>query len=275
MVTFLSSIGFEPQQIRKSDYWYLSPLRNENDASFKINRKLNRWYDFALGQGGNLVDFGVLYFECTIGELLARFRDFAFETYLETPGTNETTQAASPICINEITCLSSIALLQYLKERRIPYEVAAKYCNEIRFSIGAKNYYSIGFKNDLGGYELRSKFFKLSSSPKAITTLKSGHTTLNVFEGFFDFLSFASLVDKYGFPATDYLVLNSTAFMEKTLPLMEEYDYINLFLNNDGTGQNCSRMAIQRSGKFADQSALYKHYNDLNEWLCYPGLHDQ
>ena len=123
IVSFLSSIGFEPQQIRRNDYWYLSPLRNENDASFKVNRKLNRWYDFALGQGGNLVDFGVLYFECTIGELLARFTDFAFDSYIEKPAIKEVGTTESPICITSVNYLSSIALLRYLKERRIPYEM--------------------------------------------------------------------------------------------------------------------------------------------------------
>jgi hypothetical protein len=66
MVDYLSSIGFQPQKIRNNDYWYLSPLREEKEASFKVNRRLNVWYDFGIGSGGDIIDFGVLYHHCTI-----------------------------------------------------------------------------------------------------------------------------------------------------------------------------------------------------------------
>src|SRR5215218_881404 len=70
MVSYLSALGFEPVKIRTWDYWYLSPLRNEKTPSFKVNRKLNRWYDHGLGKGGNLIDFAILYNNCTVGEFL-------------------------------------------------------------------------------------------------------------------------------------------------------------------------------------------------------------
>lgn len=56
IVQYLSGLGYEPAKVRHFDYWYLSPLREEKTPSFKVNRKLNRWYDHGLGKGGNLVD---------------------------------------------------------------------------------------------------------------------------------------------------------------------------------------------------------------------------
>jgi DNA primase len=47
-------------------------LRAEKTPSFKVNRKLKVWYDHATGEGGNLVDFGIRYFKCTVAELLQR-----------------------------------------------------------------------------------------------------------------------------------------------------------------------------------------------------------
>ncbi len=41
MVEYLEKIGYQPQKISNNDYWYLSPLREEKEASFKVNRKLN------------------------------------------------------------------------------------------------------------------------------------------------------------------------------------------------------------------------------------------
>ena len=69
-VDYLYSLGYKPTKIRSADYWYLSPIKDEKTPSFKVNRKLNCWYDHALGKGGNLVDFGILYHKCTVGELL-------------------------------------------------------------------------------------------------------------------------------------------------------------------------------------------------------------
>lgn len=68
MVDYLSKLGYEPVKIRKADYWYSSPLRVEKKPSFKINRKLNRWYDHGLGIGGNIIDFAIRFQKCTVGE---------------------------------------------------------------------------------------------------------------------------------------------------------------------------------------------------------------
>ncbi len=71
LVDYLESLGFSPQKIRNNnEYWFLSPLRCENEPSFKVNRKLNAWFDFGIGKGGNTIDFGILYHKCTVKELL-------------------------------------------------------------------------------------------------------------------------------------------------------------------------------------------------------------
>ncbi|WP_166641900.1 CHC2 zinc finger domain-containing protein [Pedobacter duraquae] len=59
IVQFLASLGHRPKNVRGTDHWYLSPLHEEKTPSFKVNSALNRWFDFALGQGGNLVDLGI------------------------------------------------------------------------------------------------------------------------------------------------------------------------------------------------------------------------
>lgn len=35
LVDYLDTLGIRPQKIRNSDYWYLSPLRQEKTPSFK------------------------------------------------------------------------------------------------------------------------------------------------------------------------------------------------------------------------------------------------
>ena len=72
LVDYLERLGFLPKLIRNNDFWYLSPLRDEKTASFKVNRNKNQWYDHGIGKGGTLVDFGILYYRCTVKEFLAK-----------------------------------------------------------------------------------------------------------------------------------------------------------------------------------------------------------
>ena len=68
----LAVIGHEPEKILRNSYWYISPLRDEKTPSFKVNRTMNHWYDFAEGKGGNLVDFGTLYHQCSVSDFLQK-----------------------------------------------------------------------------------------------------------------------------------------------------------------------------------------------------------
>ena len=51
----LQSLGYTPVKQQGRSLWYKSPLRNETDASFKVNTELNQWYDFGIGKGGNII----------------------------------------------------------------------------------------------------------------------------------------------------------------------------------------------------------------------------
>lgn len=110
MVDYLSNLGYKPAKIRNADYWYLSPLRNEKTPSFKVNRKLNRWYDHGLGEGGDLVDFAILYQNCTIGEFLQKLNsDFSFrQPVFHQP---EQLKTEKKITIFQDYSISSFALL--------------------------------------------------------------------------------------------------------------------------------------------------------------------
>src|SRR6266542_6189543 len=79
IVNYLSSIGYKPSKFTRNDYWYLSPLRDEKTPSFKVNRNMNRWYDFGEGKGGNIIDFGILYHKCSVSALLKKLdKSFSF-----------------------------------------------------------------------------------------------------------------------------------------------------------------------------------------------------
>src|ERR671910_621852 len=114
LVGYLANLGYQPVKVRHRDYWYLSPLREEKTPSFKMNQKLNRWYDHGLGGGGNLIDFAVRYYGCTVREWP----------------------------------LWSFSLCRYLQQRSIPLELAKRYCQEVVYQLNGKTQVALGFKND-------------------------------------------------------------------------------------------------------------------------------
>lgn len=58
IVDFLAQLGHRAQHMKSEQYWYLSPLRKEVTPSFKVNDRLNEWYDFGEATGGDLVELG-------------------------------------------------------------------------------------------------------------------------------------------------------------------------------------------------------------------------
>ncbi len=269
IVDYLSNLGHEPSKIRSGDYWYLSPLREEKTPSFKVNKKLNRWYDHGLGKGGNIIDFAILYHNCTVGECLDQLsNNLSFQKPLviqDQKKDNSITE--SKIIILQEKALTSLPLLRYLQQRKIPVDLADAFCREVKYELNGKEYFGIGFKNNSGGYEIRNPYFKASSSPKDITTFNNAAKDANVFEGFIDFLSFLAIHKNQHQIPNDFVVLNSIAFFEKARPFLEQHDSIRLYLDRDKTGQNCSRYALNLSNKYKDESCLYKYHNDLNDWL--------
>jgi hypothetical protein len=264
MVDYLAALGYNPSKVKKDEYWYCSPLRDERTPSFKVNRKQNVWYDHGTGQGGNMVDFGVLYHHCSVKELLEKLDgNLSFHQ----PIKQDPAPVESPIKILSEKTIVSLPLLRYLKQRRIAENIAKKYCSEITFAIGGRVNSAIGFRNDEGGYELRNQWYKGSSSPKAVTSFDNGTKELAVFEGFFNFLSYQSISQQEHFMPSNCLVLNSTSFFEKSRQFMESHDKAHLFLDRDKTGQKFTQAALSWSKKYQDESHLYNGYNDLNEWM--------
>ncbi len=242
LVDYLATIGHKPTKIRNHDYWYLSPLRNEKEPSFKVNRKMNVWYDHGLGKGGDLVEFGKLYYNCSVEELLKILNEChltALSFRQQIAGEKKTISGdEGKILITDSRIIADPALRQYLHDRGISLVIANRYCSEVEFILYDKKHTAIGFKNNLGGYELRSPYFKGSSSPKGVTFLNNNSTEkLSVFEGFFDFLSFqADRLMRYdssiALPKVqgNFLILNSISFFERSREIMETHHPFIFFL---------------------------------------------
>jgi hypothetical protein len=88
----------------------------------------------------------------------------------------------------------------------------------------------------------------------------------------FSFLSFQTLQQNNSITLTNFLVLNSLSFFEKSREVMEQHQQINLYLDTDSAGLKHLQDALGCSKKYIDQSQLYQHHKDLNDYLVHQGL---
>ncbi len=291
LVAYLEQLGHAPIKIRNNNYWYRSPLRDERTASFKINKSLNCWFDFGLGEGGSIIDFGIKYFNCSVKDFLGRLNESngnvkqSVRSFLPVQSNLSIKEAnESKIKILVVRSLQSPRLIDYIKDRSIDMELAKRYYKEVDFSLYNRTHTAIGFNNDSGGFELRNGYFKGSSSPKFTTLIcrNASYEELIVFEGFFNFLSHLTAQkvnqkheQKLPESQPACLVLNSLSFFEMSRSLMERHQAVKLYLDRDKTGMQYTQKALNRSAKYQDCSSVYKGFKDYNDLLMNKPLKEE
>ena len=166
--------------------------------------------------------------------------------------------------------LRNAVLLDYMAGRGIPADIAARECVEVHYRMRGKWYFGVGFRNRRGAVEIRNAYFKGSTSPKDITHIRhaggdSGPSTVLVFEGFMDYLSYLAL--KRGRPVPDCVVLNSVSNLPKAADILKGYGQVCCFLDNDATGKRATEEIGRMCAKVSDKSVHYLPHKDLNEFL--------
>ena len=278
---FLAIMGCKPVKQYGVNLMYLSPLRTEKHASFKINTELNLWYDFGISRGGNIIDLAeLLYNSSDVSYLIHQIERNAPSCVSVSLPTAKPNKPQNSFENLQVLSISHPALIKYLGERCIDIEIARTICKELHFDTRGKHYFGIGFPNIAGGYEIRNPFFKGGITPKDISLFHNEESRQScfVFEGFMDFLSFMMLRRKEndGLKRQDYLVLNSVSNIQKALERLSQYDSILCFLDNDEAGRNAYLQLSKELGKFVtDASTLYNGYKDLNEYLCAEAKHSE
>lgn len=275
IVELLKHCHIHPQYVRGQDHWYLSPFREEKTPSFKVNARLNLYYDHGNGQGGDIIDLGRALFRCDTKALLEKLDSgiFSFqpqhfkETSLHI--RRDVTQAPDQPAI-QITGTKDLgnnpAITGYLVSRGIDLDIARPYCREVYYQIGDRYYLAAGFENRSGGYELRSEYFKGSSSPKDITHIERDHKSVCVLEGFTDFLSLLTL-RKPEPVHSDFVVLNSVNMAERSLDILRTYRTVFVYPDHDAAGNRLLKKFEHAGINCVDASGIYKDYKDLNQML--------
>ena len=278
---FLAAMGCKPVKQYGVNLMYLSPLRTEKHASFKVNTEINQWYDFGIGRGGNIIALAeLLYNSSDVSYLIHQIERNAPSSVSGSLPTVKPITPQNSFEHLQVLPITHPALIKYLEERCIDVETARTVCKELHFDTRGKHYFGIGFPNIAGGYEIRNPFFKGCIAPKDISHFyaEEPKKVCFVFEGFMDFLSFMTLRRKEndGLKRQDYLVLNSVTNIHKAAKRLSRYDSVQCFLDNDNAGRNAYLQLSKELGKsVTDASTLYDGYKDLNEYLCAEFKHSE
>ena len=264
----LQNLGCEPTKSNENESWYLSPFRIEKTASFKLNRKINRWFDHGEQKGGNVIDLVIEKFGFNVNEALSYLKKFdTFFSFQKQICETVTKELKSTNQVERIIPVKHVALVQYLKSRQIHSSKNIKQLNEIHYSINEKNYFALGFQNKSQGWEIRSKYVKICLGKKDISLIYNGSKTLRVYEGFFDYLSFVQIRGNLKMENSDYLILNSVALLVKNISVLSDYDLIELYLDNDTTGDKYTSLVMGKFKNAQDSRMLFDGFKDLNECL--------
>ncbi|MCK0190461.1 toprim domain-containing protein [Arenibacter sp. F20364] len=260
----LANLGHFPTKESKKEAWFLSPFRSETQASFKVSKKLNRWYDHGAGKGGNVIDLICLINGTSVKETLAWLQkgqiSFSFQQQ-----PLFTMQNGNDIQVRYAQPITHFALIGYLHARKISLSTAVKLCQEVHYIFRGRDYFAIGLQNSSGGWELRNKYYKNSSSPKDITHIKNENNRLIVTEGMFDILSLMDMGNNL-MEKNDLLILNSLGFIEKSFDMFDAYKSVALYMDNDRAGKKAVDLMLKENPKCKDRSNLYKDFKDVNAW---------
>lgn len=280
-------------------FLYKSPFREDNNPSFHIDHKNHRWADHGAVDpktrkpnqkvtGGDTFDLVMRLRDCSFIEALEYLNTFHPEVYASESEVIDTRhRTPSKIVIEKEASSFYSGLMNYASDTRgISERLVSRYCRQLTFHLErgeekSRSYFALGFPSTKGTWEIRNKYFKLSTGKAASIIDSNGnsqvqgdvrptHDSVVVFEGFMNFLSY--LQDKGMLvPDCDVVVLNSVSMLDSVLDFIMAHREVTGYLDNDATGKNYTAYLKERCGekdiRFNDGSRLYSSVNDYNDYL--------
>jgi DNA primase len=274
ITSYLHSLGIEPVRSSGQELIYCSPLTGERSPSFYVNPKKNRFNCFSSGEKGDVIRLVSLVEKIPFKPACERLCGFDAEqppsfsfSGLSIASTSPQASELSAMTLLDERALFNRVLMDYVMSRGIPPALAKLYLYEIRYLNKNRAYYAVGFKTDKDSYALRSKLFKGWLGVSAIRTIPvAGSNEIDLFEGFFDFLSYLTM-NRLVRPVYTTIILNSTTNLKQALSALEGAKRINCYFDNDTAGRAAYGKLQAVGFPVKDRSSLYANHNDLNELL--------
>lgn len=286
LVDFLTKLGHAAEYRSGKELFYKSMLRDERTPSFCVDDQLDVWFDHGGAnpsgiKGGNIIDFGLAFWHpMPFKDVLVKIADIMAipldETHEFDRRDKRPRVTASKVYNYQIETIKELnthpAITRYLKSRGI-WEVAQGYIKEVYYAIktgpkAGRQFFSAGWKNDLGGWELRNQIadrdFKSCLGKKAISTIQGSADELSIFEGFLDYLSWR--IDNPEARDT-IIVLNSVSLLDSIVLKAINFSQVKVYFDRDQAGEKAFASLKESIPKAIDCSNIYFKYKDYNEML--------
>ena len=273
---WLSAAGFDDRHKGKL---YYSPFRDERTPSFAISSTKNLWFDHGEHVGGDIIALVMRLKSLSFAEAVI---DLSGGDYTYTGTTYSHAAAETELHHRKNFVVKDITdsrLVRYAAERGISEAVLRRYCKQAEFDAkgphGEFHSTVIAFPTDSGGFELRmGKKFKQGEGHKGIRVIAEDNdknATYVVFEGFFNFLTYAEVMMAKGLTVPNAIVLNSAGMWQLGADYLRKNGItgrILLCLDNDKTGGEYTNKFLKEFPNAIDMRHIYEGYNDLNDMMA-------
>lgn len=271
LIDYLENQGFTPVRNMSSrgELLYFSPYHHENKPSFSVSTTKNLWHDYGTGEGGDIFSLVMKLWNVDFPKAKDILRNKDYKRMFYRPIDTQM-QCQCPLPFSDINAspLTSNYFLDYCRQRCIDLDVAKTECRQVDYRMHGQIHSAIGFENDKGGWELRSPTVKICTS-KYISTrrLSDDHMNVCVFEGFFDYLSFLTMMKADARYKFDYVILNSVSNACKSIAILKDYTRVHCYLDNDAAGDNAFNI-INAAVPAESHSDILLPCKDVNDYLC-------
>lgn len=294
IVAVLASYGITSPKVKGTELVFGSPFRPDTTPSFSVDITKNVWIDFgqtnATGkdyEGGSVVDLVMKVEKVNFPNAIDRLLNFdglytSINHYQGHPEKQRKLELLSTS--KDFHTPDNFYLAEYAQSRGIGIETLMTFCEVVIYKNkgNGKIYRAIGFKNDVGGYELRyqnqarNEGFKGCLGKKEISSVQNWNLlkTAYVFEGFFDFLSWIEYTNrddnKLISPVGNIFVLNTLAIANRID--YKKYSTVHCFFDNDIGGITTYKKLseLHKNVNFVNASSnLFPKHNDFNDFLIW------
>lgn len=286
LTKILEHLNLRPKREFKDDAWYLSPLRDEKTASFHVNLKKNKWYDFGEGIGGDGINLAqeilkLQRLSYSIPEALTWLKSIIAGNIVNLPkpqNDNHPEPDGYRYQLDYATPIFNAHLIDYLSSRGIPLSVASKSLLQvfIRNKVTDRRLFALGLRTVRGGYELVNPYIKGSIGAKSISFIRGSKPKppgIHFFEGMMDYLSVITQMNGRRLQ-DDVIILNSVNNLPQVLPYLYQYGYSvgYTWMDNDRAGEKAQlslKHIFQQENTFmahCPMNDVYKPFKDVNAW---------
>lgn len=275
---FLSREGFFPVRQSGGQKAFRAPYRVDHDPSLIVNDRKGVWYDHGEGKGGTIIDLALRIYNTTdVQFAVQRINKLYGNISVEKLLNEYSQQQHEPESRHQIVRVkplgNNLAITSYLQSRCVleaafeSKRIFEVYYDYIDTSGGRKRYFGAGWKNDSGGYDVRSKYGKICINHKDMLFMPGKNDRTNVFEGMINFLS--ALKEQSVSMKDTTIVLNTLSLSQKAIERIgaDKTKEINLFLDNGKGGNKFTKLFATHFASLNDKRYLYKGFDDYNEKL--------